>query len=637
MSGYGEGTYGEGIYGGGTGPETDPWIPTTLTGQDSLKWFSDDTTSTGTTPVYSNTIVIPAQTTTSVLYDFPVRVRIADLTAGWKAGLVDRGSGTIRVRDQSGTDVPFDLVWVDETLGFGDLFFKAPKVNRLLDTYFTIDLVSGATPPAVTDPLGRNAVWSDYDAVFLDGLTINRTGSGNNLVGYNPADTTGNWFTFSGIGGGVAAVPHRTTWTIGGTFRTDGTAEAGIASYTSSGAYTGTAREVFSLDNGTNPGIWNSTNAWLYEAGALYSNGSSERFNYQYTSSGLRKVYRNGLLSNAYPGTTAPGGSGDWFVVGASDLNTVPFGGGVTTDTVADQSLNPTGGNYMTFPKDGLPQGNAPFSIELWVNRFPYATTCTQCLNDFGTYGTGNTNRDNAISLINTTISHRFWGNDLTTTATVGNSDIWHYIVVTWDGANRKIYYNASVLASDTPASTPVVQPYNPRIGCGNASEFYSGRIDEVAIYNYALTPTQISNHYSQRTVADAYEPAVLADTPVTYFRMKDSGIVATDSSGNGHHGVYASPVEPYTGQSNRLYLRNGVLSDSWLSAERTSWEDTLAFYYVTEDPPPAVTAFDHVWWDGSSYQPAILRGWWDGTSIQPVNVLGWWDGTSIQPMNPAS
>lgn len=604
------------------------WIPSTLTSQDALKWVSADTSSAPPTPVYSNTIVIPAYTTNSVLYDFPVRVRFADLTDGWKAGLVIRGAGTIRVRDQSGTDIPFDLVWVDSLLGFGDLFFKAPKINRLLNTYFTIDLVSGATPPAVTDPLGRNAVWSDYDAVFLDGLPINRTGSGNDLTGYSASDSSGNWFTFTGVNAGVSSVPHRSTWTIGGTFRTDGTVEAGIASYSSSGTYNVANREVFSLDNGTTAGIWDSTNAWLYEAGSPYTNGSSERFNYQYTSAGLRKVYRNGSLSNAYPGSVHPGSSGDWFIVGASDLSTVPFDSG---------SLKPSGSSYMTFPRDGLPQGNAPFTIELWVNRFPFSTAGTQTLIDFGTYGTGNTNKDNAISLTPSGIVHRFWGNDLTVGPGVGNSDIWTYIVVTWDGTTRKMYQGASLIGSDTPASTPNVQVYNPRIGCGNVSEFYSGRINEVAIYNYALTPTQISNHYSQSTIFDSYGPTVIADSPVTYFRMEDTGIVATDSSGNGHHGIYASPVEPYTGQSNRLYLRNGVLSDSWLAAERISWEDTLAFYYATETAPPAVPAVDHVWWDGSSYQPAILRGWWDGTTIQPVNVLGWWDGTAIQPMDPAS
>src|SRR5439155_4067010 len=75
----------------------------------------------------------------------------------------------------------------------------------------------------------------------------------------------------------------------------------------------------------------------------------------------------------------------------------------------------------------------------------------------------------------------------------------WIHLVGTYDGANWKLFRNGTQVAS---AAAPVgALPVNNgdwaigSTGNGWANNF-AGRIDEVAIYNTALTPTRVATHY---------------------------------------------------------------------------------------------------------------------------------------------
>lgn len=77
----------------------------------------------------------------------------------------------------------------------------------------------------------------------------------------------------------------------------------------------------------------------------------------------------------------------------------------------------------------------------------------------------------------------------------------WHQIVVTYDGAQKIIYLDNTVLA--TVAATGVIdsgQGYHLMIGAGRDEAtptlLYQGSIDEVSIYNYALTISEVNDLY---------------------------------------------------------------------------------------------------------------------------------------------
>ena len=75
----------------------------------------------------------------------------------------------------------------------------------------------------------------------------------------------------------------------------------------------------------------------------------------------------------------------------------------------------------------------------------------------------------------------------------------WVHLVGTYDGANWKLYRNGAQVASSsaTVGALPVINGDWAIGSTGNGwANNYAGGVDEVAIYNTALTPTQVATHY---------------------------------------------------------------------------------------------------------------------------------------------
>jgi hypothetical protein len=75
----------------------------------------------------------------------------------------------------------------------------------------------------------------------------------------------------------------------------------------------------------------------------------------------------------------------------------------------------------------------------------------------------------------------------------------WHQITVTYDGIQKTIYLDGIVLKSvNSTGSIESGKGYNLMIGAASkelpATSLYKGKIDEVRIYNYALTNSEITN-----------------------------------------------------------------------------------------------------------------------------------------------
>jgi len=67
--------------------------------------------------------------------------------------------------------------------------------------------------------------------------------------------------------------------------------------------------------------------------------------------------------------------------------------------------------------------------------------------------------------------------------------DQWHRVVLTWDGTDRSLYMDGIEVATDTQ---PNLAPSsgNLQMGCGKSGgAFWSGLIDDVRVYNRAVTP----------------------------------------------------------------------------------------------------------------------------------------------------
>jgi hypothetical protein len=81
-------------------------------------------------------------------------------------------------------------------------------------------------------------------------------------------------------------------------------------------------------------------------------------------------------------------------------------------------------------------------------------------------------------------------GSPLTSGAGIADG-LWHRIALVWDGTNRRLYVDAALVAEDTQdglkaSSSPLL------LGCGHdmsASTFWTGRIDDVRVYNRVVRP----------------------------------------------------------------------------------------------------------------------------------------------------
>jgi hypothetical protein len=125
--------------------------------------------------------------------------------------------------------------------------------------------------------------------------------------------------------------------------------------------------------------------------------------------------------------------------------------------------------------------------------------------------------------------------------APVFMTNTWYHVGLTYNGSAAVLYVNGSEVAwANVGAFTlrtdlPVNIGRRPVAGSLQGTVF-AGNLDEVAVYSTALTATKIRSHY---TTGRCYQDAVLADSPVGYWRLGEtSGTTAADGMG-GRHGTY--------------------------------------------------------------------------------------------------
>lgn len=89
-------------------------------------------------------------------------------------------------------------------------------------------------------------------------------------------------------------------------------------------------------------------------------------------------------------------------------------------------------------------------------------------------------------------------GADLGLFGPIATASAWAHYVAVFDGAQARLYVNGE-LASTTPAQSslaPRTSPFTVPRGSGGA-DFFSGVLDEVAVYDRALEVGPIAGHFA--------------------------------------------------------------------------------------------------------------------------------------------
>jgi hypothetical protein len=136
----------------------------------------------------------------------------------------------------------------------------------------------------------------------------------------------------------------------------------------------------------------------------------------------------------------------------------------------------------------------------------------------------------------------RGWGRAWGTEVVLGE---WVHLVGTYDGTTERFYVNGQL--QDSVDNPMIINESRPlRIGAGathidTADAFFYGDIDEVAIYNTALSEAQVQAHYL--AAKPRYTDEVAADQPVAHWRLGEAeGNTAADAKGT-HPGQYRQSV----------------------------------------------------------------------------------------------
>jgi hypothetical protein len=206
--------------------------------------------------------------------------------------------------------------------------------------------------------------------------------------------------------------------------------------------------------------------------------------------------------------------------------------------------------------------GNSPYSIALWINT---GVVHSGGMVGWGNYGAGP--EVNAFRLDGDNgVRNYWWGNDIAGNSSpidLENSQ-WHHIMVTYNGTDeQKLFVDGGEIASRDPSDHNVTTWNNFRIGSTNNGEWFNGMMDEMYIYDRALTPTERDEILTAGAVTA--NPLYLPDTDILMTSATTIELIDDAVLGDLTVVTDGSPVTlTFTGDSElRLNLASTTLSNA--------------------------------------------------------------------------
>ena len=205
--------------------------------------------------------------------------------------------------------------------------------------------------------------------------------------------------------------------------------------------------------------------------------------------------------------------------IGSPALNGMLMGGTSFTTGMIGQAFVFDGvDDTVSVPDNAAPAASplnpAALSLEAWI----YPTTATPAADQWIVRKSSNT-AANGYGLVQLagTANVRFWVNNSTSALSSASATLtvnqWNHIIGTYDAASNalRIYLNGH-LAQETAYNTAIALPAaaTPLVlgSNGGTSGFFSGRIDEAALYNRALNAPEVMQRLVQLSAANAAHPA---------------------------------------------------------------------------------------------------------------------------------
>lgn len=260
----------------------------------------------------------------SVLSDFPVFIDLSDIASDnpfW----MDVTRDNLRAFDSNGgTQLPLDIYALDTGTQTGVIIVKRTLSDNSTTTIF-LD-TNGITEAAPSDPLGAEAVWSDYTSVIFDHNPVDRTDFTAFVNDNSVIPRTSERLPFNGVGFNGSSdsmesrvIGNSNVFTMAAhAVRDAGSSNHAIISYNSGGLPN--ERATIAFRNTGNLEFWDNINSWTpLSAPVAWANGTEYRVAGRHDGAGNRAFFVNGVLSGSESGISDIDVDADEFWMGAED------------------------------------------------------------------------------------------------------------------------------------------------------------------------------------------------------------------------------------------------------------------------------------------------------------------------------
>ena len=177
----------------------------------------------------------------------------------------------------------------------------------------------------------------------------------------------------------------------------------------------------------------------------------------------------------------------------AGDIDgTLMNGAGFTTDAIVGSHalvLESSRSQYVDFgnPQD-LPDGRSPRSLCGWGKT----DTTASGYRWLAAYGTPSTSQAMFIGMLGNTLVGGGYGGDDVSVAGFWEVGVWRHICLTYDGNVARMYADGTEVTSAAKNWNVVLSRAHIGRQVNDAAEFWDGLIDDVRIYDYALSPAEV-------------------------------------------------------------------------------------------------------------------------------------------------
>jgi hypothetical protein len=264
----------------------------------------------------------------------------------------------------------------------------------------------------------------------------------------------------------------------------------------------------------------------------------------------------------------------------------------------------PSAGSYM-ITKGNETSGGSPLSFRCYTGALPFQYLGT----------------DNFIS-----------GTPVVRYATTSafSSNNWHHLTLTYDGSDQIVYIDgtSSTSVSQTGSLRTNTDPLmiGARFFAGNLQDAFEGKLDDIGVWNRALTATEVADLYQGEGDIPNYLPAT---NLIAWYPFKFN---ANDKSGNAINGIVnsASLADDRFGNCNSAYYFNGT--NAYIAAKSSLLDNlnqfTINYWYQIDAYPLSGSYMITKGDETSGGVPLSFRSYVGGSPFQYVGSDNFTTGT---------